>query len=295
MNLLIIGQSVEDHIAENDMVTLKPGGIFYSAAALANLVSSEDELFLCTSMQKGKEKLFDHVYMKFNRSFVNNTPAIPVVHLTIYSNKEREELYENMTGSLEINPDTLSKMDAVYINMVTGFDIKIEKLEEIRRYHKIFLYLDIHTLSRGLDEKGRRRFRQIPEAYRWIRSADTIQVNESELFTLSDKTDADEIINEVLHSGPVCLIVTMGERGVKLYFLKKGEVNFIFLSAIKINTLNKVGCGDVFGVVYFYYYVKSKNILEALKRANIAAGLTASYNKISEFSRLKDDVLSRYY
>jgi sugar/nucleoside kinase (ribokinase family) len=294
MKLLIIGQSVEDHISEAGRTTIKPGGIFYSAAALANFAGPEDELYLCTSVQNGKEALFDEVYRKINRAFLQNTTAIPVVHLTIHPDKEREELYENITTALDLNGVKFEEIDAVYLNMITGFDIELEKLEELRNKYPKLIYLDIHTLSRGYDANGKRNFRKIPDADRWIRSTDIIQVNEHELFTLSDKTDKYEIIKYVLHSGPGQLILTMGDKGVRVYFMEKGEVKSIFLSAIKINTLNKVGCGDVFGAVYFYYYVKSKNILEALKLANIAGGLTATYNRISDFDKLKNDVLSRY-
>jgi sugar/nucleoside kinase (ribokinase family) len=295
MNLLVIGQSVEDHIYEGGKITLKPGGIFYSTVALANLVSSEDTLYLCTSVQPEKEQLFESAFRKFNRSFFNYTSAIPVVHLTIHPDKERDERYENINNSLEINTDQLKNIEGIYLNMVSGSDIHLEKLEEIRNNFKGIIYIDIHTLSRGFDEKGKREFRLIPDAGRWIRQADILQVNESELFTLSDKKNADEIISDVLHSGPMLFILTMGSRGVRVYFIEEGETNSIYISAIKINALNKVGCGDVFGAVYFYYYVKSKNILEALKKANIAAGMTASYTEVSDFTRLNDDVLSRYY
>ncbi len=262
---------------------------------MLNLASPEDTLYLCTSVQKEKEYLFDLVYRRFDRSFFHYTESMPVVHLTVHPSKERDELYENINSPLPVDPEKFGNMDALYLNMVTGYDIEIEKLEEIRKVYKKLLYLDIHTLSRGYDETGRREFRIIPDADRWIRSADIIQVNESELFTLSNKKNENEIISDVLHSGPQQLIITMGHKGVRIYYLKRDEINSLYLSAIKINTLNKVGCGDVFGAVYFYYYSKCKNILESLKRANIAAGLTASYEQISEFSRLNDDILSRYY
>lgn len=291
---MVIGQTVEDHINDAGKIIHKPGGIYYSAAALVNIMDKEDELFLCTSMEIEKEELFNDVYNRVNKSFFNYSPAIPVVHLTIHTDKERDEQYENIIMALDFNTELLKNIDAVYINMVTGFDLTIDKLEEIREKFKGLIYIDIHTLSRGFDEDGKRQFRKIPESDRWIKSADIIQVNEQELFTLSSSKDAQIIIEEVLQNGPEYLIVTKGGKGAEIFFYSNNEVSSFNICAIKINTLNNVGCGDVFGAVYFYYYVKEKNFSEALKKANIAAGLTASYRGFDEFSRMKDDVLSRY-
>ncbi len=61
-----------------------------------------------------------------------------------------------------------------------------------------------------------------------------------------------------------------------------------------LNPVNKVGCGDVFGAVYFYNYIRNKNLIEALTLANIAAGTSTTYSDINDYLNLKADVLARY-
>jgi sugar/nucleoside kinase (ribokinase family) len=294
MKLLIIGQSVEDHINFKNTKKVKPGGIHYSAAALVNIKEQEDEIYLCTSIEKNKEPLFYPVYDKVNSSMFNYTDQIPRVDLTIHDNKEREEQYSNLTGSLEINTDVLKDFDAVYINMITGFDITLSTLDKIREEFTGIIYIDIHTLSRGYDNNGKREFRNIPDAEKWLRSADIIQVNDTELYALSTKREENEIVNEVLDIGVKYLIVTLGMKGVRLFYRTEGETASIFISAIKINALNNVGCGDVFGAVYIYYYIKSISFIGALKKANIAAGLSALYTDTDQFKNMKNDVFTRY-
>ena len=66
------------------------------------------------------------------------------------------------------------------------------------------------------------------------------------------------------------------------------------MPALDVKPVNKVGCGDVFGAVYFYNYIRNKNLIEALTRANIAAGTSTTYIDINDYLNLKADVLARY-
>ncbi len=77
---------------------------------------------------------------------------------------------------------------------------------------------------------------------------------------------------------------------------ENNKVESIYEPAITVDINNKIGCGDVFGAVFFYSYISQgvKSIGNALRLANIAAGCTASYKGINEFTNLKKDVFSRY-
>ncbi|NCS81903.1 MAG: hypothetical protein GW788_09145, partial [Ignavibacteria bacterium] len=67
----------------------------------------------------------------------------------------------------------------------------------------------------------------------------------------------------------------------------------ITVSAIEVETKNKVGCGDVFGAAFFSSYIKDKNIEKAFTLANITGGCIASYSEIKKMKDLRHDVLSR--
>jgi sugar/nucleoside kinase (ribokinase family) len=141
-----------------------------------------------------------------------------------------------------------------------------------------------------------RYFRVIPGFNEWAQNLDIIQVNESELFTLSDKKIEWEIIAEIFTWGIKYLIVTLGDRGAKVFYMETDVLKYFYEPAINININNKVGCGDVFGASFFYNYIatKEKNIEMILRKANTAAGFAASYKDIREFKKLKNDVSSRF-
>jgi sugar/nucleoside kinase (ribokinase family) len=295
MKVLVIGQSVEDHINVHEKEFIKPGGIYYSAITLENFKDKNDEIYLLTAVAKNNYSLFSSLYDKLDKKFFQFVDNIPKVNLTLCEHSERKEKYENITQSLQPGINDYQVFNGILINMITGFDITLENLIEIRKKYKGIIYMDIHTLSRGLNDDLVREFRRIPAASQWISSVDIIQVNQREAYTLSDKKSEMEIAKEVLNLGVRFLIVTKGEIGVRLYSLKEGELISVFKSALRITNGNKVGCGDVFGGVFFYDYIKNGDEVSALEKANIAAGLSASFHDFNEFSNLKKNVVSGYY
>lgn len=295
MKLLVIGHSVEDHFSVNGNNVVKPGGIFYTALALQKFKSEEDAIYLNTSVSEENYKLFSNLYDSLPHDFFSNVERIPKVFLTLHDFKERGETYESISKKLAVKTENLKQFDGILINMITGFDIDPVQLQEIRNNYKGKIFLDIHTLSRGLDENLKRNFRPVPEFDKWASATDIIQVNENEIKTISDKPNEFEMAEEILHKGIKILLVTKGEKGARLYRLKDGEIYSVFKPAIKVTAVNKIGCGDVFGSVFFYNYIKTADELISLEIANIAAGFSATYNDFENYDMLRQDVFSRYY
>ncbi len=300
MKLLVIGQSVADIINFNGEETLKPGGIFYSVAALNNFKEIQDKISLVTAVDKKYYLLFKEEYEKLGEKIFNQVENIPKVHLKIELEEERHETYENINQNLVFSISNLNSFDGILINMITGFDITLEQLKDIRKKYKGIIYFDVHTFSRGLDDKMQRYFRIIPGFKEWAPNIDIIQVNKNELKTLAEKETEEEIINEVFNYGIKYLILTLEDKGAKVFFKENDAVKSIYEPAIKINVRNKVGCGDVFGAIFFYGYISGgkefpehRNIRKVLKTANRAAGFAASYEDMNELKNLKNDVFPR--
>ncbi len=294
MKLLVIGHSVEDHIELNGSVQIKPGGIFYTVNALKNFIEKDDEIYLCTSVENTNEILFDEVYGKLNREYFQSVEKIPRVYLTLHDFKERDERYENITKNLDIKPDDFNLFDGILLNMITGFDLTLFQLKEIRRNYKGLIYLDVHTLSRGLYENYKRDFRVIPNFDEWASCVDIIQVNENEFNTLSSKIDRLEVVKDLLNLGVKFLIITKRSRGARVYCLLKSEVVSMFQKGLQVKENNKIGCGDIFGAIFFYTYIKFNNLNKSLRFANIAGACAVSYMDLSCYKDLKEDVIKRY-
>lgn len=295
MNFLLIGHSVEDHIFENEKTKpVQPGGIFYSAAGIYFLKENEDEVFLSTNVSRNNYYLFEEVYENINKSLINYVENVPRVHLTIHKEKERDERYENINSEINIKIDDFNQFAGIYINMITGFDIKIETLKKIRSKFKGIIYFDAHSLTRGIDSELIRNFRRIPDYRDWCLNIDILQCNENEILTFGKSNNEEEIVKELLELGIKFIIITQGIKGAKIYSLKGSSLDCFFQPAFNFENKNSVGCGDVFGVITFYFYCKNKNIIRAVLQGTKAASLIASYDNLSLIKNIKNDFLKRF-
>jgi len=292
MKILVIGHSVVDKIITSNGTVTKPGGIFYTASALNSIKLKSDELFLCTYSTNRYEKLFDPVFSEFNQKFIFDKDEIPVVELKHGRSGERKELYKNIIGELPVEKIPLKKFDAVLINMITGFDINIRQLELIRKNIIGLIYFDVHTFSRGIDQNMNRKFRVIPDFEKWAKCLDIIQANENEMKFVLPFQNENENIQKLFSLGIKQVIVTRGEKGASVFLNGEDE---IYEQAIETKAINKVGCGDVFGAVYFYNYIRNKKIENDLKLAVKAAGISTTYKNYLDLLRLKDDLSKGFY
>ncbi|HLG31879.1 MAG TPA: carbohydrate kinase family protein [Ignavibacteriaceae bacterium] len=293
MKLLIIGHSVADIIISENRQVIKPGGIAYSVAGLKSFLENEDEIYLCSALDDKFRYLFDSLYKGINDNYIQKIDSICVVELKIPDSGEREEMYSNIPGNLSLQNIDFNFFDGVYINMVSGFDISLLQLAEIRNSFGGLIYFDVHTFSRGVNNNLNREFRKIPGFKNWAECIDILQANELEFRTLSDKLTENEITQELIEYGISQLVITRGDKGATAYYKDLSGIKSVSVNAININSLNKVGCGDVFGALYFYNYISTKNISSALKFANTAAGITTAYGDIKDYMNLKNDVQLR--
>ena len=267
MKLLVIGHSVLDFIKSESIKKISAGGIFYSISALNRMKQNDDEIFLCSQFEDENYNYFKPEFEKVNNKFLQRVEKIPRVHLKLEKDKERHESYENITNNLSVDVPDLNQFDGVLINMITGFDISLYQLKEIRSNYSGLIFIDIHTLSRELNKDFKREFRPITDFKDWAKCLNIIQVNQTELHTLSYKKSELEIIKEIILLGVSVICVTKGKFGAKVYYKNQDEIASYFIAAKKFNNPNDVGCGDIFGASFFYSYIRNKNTIESLLNA----------------------------
>ena len=293
MNILVIGHSVVDKIIDKDSISIKPGGIFYTVVSLLSQLQSEDKLYLCSSIDEKNEILFKDAYDRIEREFLNYVDSIPKVELVVHLTGERKETYSQTAQNLLLPADDLNRFDGILINMISGFDVSLAQLKQLRKNYSGCIYFDVHTFSRGVDKHLNRIFRRIADFNEWAECIDLLQTNESELLTLSDQVEEAAIVDELFSYGIKQIIITRAERGATVFFRENGSIRKIHKDALQVKVSNKVGCGDVFGAVYFYNYIKNKNVLLALELANLFAGVATTYSEAKDFLNLKRDANER--
>jgi len=293
MNFLLIGQSVEDHIYGIGPEAVKPGGIFYTVAALLKLMEANDNLHLCTAMQKERLNLFSPVYDSIDKRYFDFVNEIPRITLTLYKDKERDETYQNLSLGINLTIDNYSGYDGIFINMITGYDITLETLKRIRKAYSGLIYMDVHSLARKESaEDNTRKHKLIDNFAEWAECLNVIQVNRNELYALSAKDKEEEIAESVLTRDDQYLVVTKEDKGAVLYYKENSVLKSVIKSALRVPVNNTIGCGDVFGAAFFYFFNKGKDAASALEYAVKASGFMVSYSSLEQLENLKKDVLS---
>ena len=289
MNFLIIGHSVVDKIVAKGKTSIKPGGIFYSVISFLSQLNADDNLFLCSAIDEKNKNLFKYIYAQVEQDFMVQIDSIPQVELIIDDVGERKETYSEVSQNLTLPTDNLNRFDGILINMISGYDISLNQLEQLRKNYNGLIYFDVHTFSRGVDKNLNRIFREIENFNKWAKCIDILQANELELLTLTDKKDEVQIIEELFSFGIKQVLITRAERGATAFFRENDRLKKYYTDALRVNIINKVGCGDVFGGVYFHNFLKNKNVTLAIEQANLFAGISTTYSEVKEYLNLKKD------
>ena len=179
----------------------------------------------------------------------------------------------------------LRDLDALYINLISGFELDLETLQLIRRHFSGPIYLDLHSLLLGIQPDGTRFPQPIADPRAWFACADLLQVNEQEMSLMAP--DPMALAATAMHAGVQSLLVTLGKRGV-VYFLspgfdrladlqrpeelRNGTVRTALIPAEPVDIAgDPTGCGDVFGATYFSRLLTGDTFAVALKAAIHAA------------------------
>lgn len=208
-----------------------------------------------------------------------------------YESAERR--CEHLTGGvpawswLGLKP-LLSDIDALYINLISGFELDLETAQLIRAHFPGPIYCDMHSLLLARHPDGMRTLAPLPNAAAWFRCFDIIQVNEDEMSMMAP--DPLALAAMATAAGVKVLNVTLGARGVvyiaapgfeRLSDLKRGTfapatgaVRTELVPSMPTRDLaggDPTGCGDVWGATYFSRLLAGDNIRSAMYAAARAA------------------------
>lgn len=181
----------------------------------------------------------------------------------------------------------LRDIDALYINLISGWEIDLATAHLIRTQFKGPIYCDLHSLVLAVEASGLRTFRPLPEVAAWCGCFDLLQVNEDELAMMAP--DGMALAATALGAGVRNLLVTLGKRGV-VYFAEPGftrledlrmaprpgagplRTALVPAAAARVEGPgDPTGCGDVWGATYFSRLLAGDIMSDALATAMRAA------------------------
>ena len=295
MKLTVIGHFCMDVFHRADGTEEKKfGGIFHSAAALANLASDRDTVYPVFGVGETEYKEV--------RSLLSQYKNIDPAGIFQFSEESNTVHYfddsPNECSVKVSKPIPFShikkflNVDAVYVNMISGNDITVDTLDEIRleiRGKKIPLHLDMHCLTLSVNEDGTRVRKPMADWRRWCFMTDSVQMNEEEASELS----IEQLNNELLakHMLPLMVkafVITRGEKGATMY---QEEHKVLLTTEIAFEKNNEpvstIGSGDIFGVSFLYFYLKKKNYIDAATYAQKIASHSTKFSLTEKHQQLR--------
>jgi sugar/nucleoside kinase (ribokinase family) len=202
----------------------------------------------------------------------------------------------------------LRDLDALYVNLISGFELDLETMQLIRQHLRGPIYCDLHSLLLAIQPDGLRTPRPLENAAAWCACADIVQVNEEEMTMMAP--DPMALAATAMQAGVSCLVVTMGARGA-VYFAAPGferlgdrgsasrpsgaiRTALIPGESAPTDSGDPTGCGDVFGATYFSRLLAGDNFGSALRAANRAAARNVGHRGASGLaSFLRGELLSK--
>jgi len=302
MKILVLGHLCLDviHPAEGPEIQ-STGGIYYAVVTLASLAEGRDRVL----------PVFG-VHEQEHAALVERLSRYPTVDTSgIFPFREptnRVHLYyDRRGGRIECSKDISAPIpferirrflsaDAILINMISGFDVTLETLDEIRmaiRGENRPVHFDFHSLTLGTTPSHERHRRPVEEWRRWAFMLDTIQLNEEEIAGLPlEPMSEQQTAGHLLTLGPKGVVVTRGERGVSLYRNDQKRVLRTDVPGIPTDgNAETTGCGDVFGAGMLWQYVRSGDLLASVEFGNRLAAAKARLRGVDQLSQLRPEVL----
>ena len=287
MIVAVIGHLCLDVIQHADGTeTRSYGGIYFSVATLANLLTDEDTIRPVFGVGKNDyDEFVEHLgrYPNVDCSGIFKFPGSTNQVRLIYSSKEeRIECSRFISEPIpwkRIRP-SVAHADLVLVNMISGMDITLETLDELRmevREDHVPVYLDVHSITLGIKPDFTRFYRPVEQWRRWLFMLHGAHLNEEEAGALTaERLDEQTLAKHILAMNTKTLHVTRGKRGCTAYIDDHKHIQRVDVAGIDPEKgIDPTGCGDVFSAAYCAHYGRSKNIASAVEFANRVAARKA--------------------
>ena len=295
----IVGTMVWDTIygrGDSEEPVEEWGGIAYALAALE--VSLPDDWELVPLIKVGRDlapKANTFLHSLTRRSAAARFVEVPEPNNRVtlrYQSLTRRA--ERLSGGVpswqwhELAP-LVRDLDAVYVNLISGFEVDLDTARRLRAEFTGPLYVDLHSLLLGVQCDGTRVPRRLPDVGEWFACFDVVQLNEDELHLIGD--DPMEVAARAMSAGVRLLVVTLGERGA-VYFTTAdfdffnsrtavgappAPIRTARIDPVPVETRDPTGCGDVFGGAMVGYLVRGTDTETAMRQANAAAARNVQY------------------
>ncbi len=297
MTVTVVGNITRDTLIfpdRNWQIINGLGGSLYTVSALASITSQEIRLVCNVGKDTIGEVIdllgkFPNVNLSGIREFKGNHFHCYILFASPYGTQFDEGI-EIPASYAQVKP-YIHDSDFLLVSPMTGFDLSLQTLKQIKASSKCPIYLDYHILSLQRDVMGNRYLRRRKNWFEWCSNCDYLQMNQFEAeslasFPIKSENDIMSFAKPILKTGVTSVAVTLGENGALICW--KDYDKRIFTAKLDAdivpNVVDTTGCGDVFASGFIIKLMDTKNILESYQFANTVAGEKSGFSGIDGFA-----------
>ncbi|MDP6124437.1 MAG: PfkB family carbohydrate kinase [Candidatus Latescibacteria bacterium] len=285
MTIAILGTVVYDEIFTYRGVRNESyGGITYNVAALSSLV--DESAMICPVANIGEDRANEicSVLGGYKQTDCGHLAVIDQpntnVKLVYSSISERSEAIWHIPPAL--TKKTLTDavgVDAILINFITGQELTLDALVELRSSTSALIHMDVHNRISSWGDDGGRTITGFGGWEEWLAHVDTVQMNEmeSEVLLKEEITEIDGFLDAAkrfVEAGLKAAMVTLGPLGsVVAYRADDGVYGCHCPAAVLGDVIDTTGCGDSFSAGFVWNFLSSGDPLLANAAANIVGGV----------------------
>ena len=270
------------------------GGIYHTLVSLSSLCSPNDEIIPVTYV--GEDHW--HRVHQFINSQENISPKglVPIKAnmnrsiLKYYSQSERTEISKDPDPPIRFELiEPFLDCDIIVVNMISGWDINLNTLQEVREHYQGNIYIDVHNYLTELDRNAQRYYRIPADISGWLQFADIIQLNENEFAALNpEQLDMQDFCRKYCISEKKLINLTLGSFGSKSILVQDGYISsYLKKISANTNTCDTTGCGDAFSAGFIYAYLSRMDLDACLNMANCVASLYSEFPGPADIKKLR--------
>lgn len=272
------------------------GAVAYSASAMGKLLEGTSDQVICLShLAVGDRGTVMDLLKHPNIILVGLDKAgngTTEIELTYLNEKERFSHQVNIMSPFTSDEvDLLSSCEAVLLMPLNESDIPLECVQKLRNISHGLLFLDVHGLVTGVNEKGERYRKRWLNAQAWLKEIDILKMNENETSWVAGKPlkEFEEYVEfavEIVDSGLEACWITYGDQSSLISWRRE---NRIFWARVPVVTnigpvVETTGCGDSSSAGFIYSYTKSYHYpISSVIMGNTMGSLKATSQETNAF------------
>ncbi|CAA7600232.1 Carbohydrate kinase PfkB [Acididesulfobacillus acetoxydans] len=280
------------------------GAVAYSVSALLQLLEHSSDHAICLSHVAPEDfaavtALLDHPNLDLT-GLTQRDRGTTEIELTYLNGKERQSRQSNVMPPFTLaEMDLLAECEAVLLMPLNESDIPLACVQKLRRVTNGLLFLDVHGLITGLNERGERFRKKWADAAAWLPEIDILKMNDSETSWVAGEPlktleEFVEFAAGIVASGPEACWITFGDRSSLISWRAWRREKRIFWAQVPVVTdigpvLDTTGCGDASSAGFLYSYVKLfHNPIHSVILGNTLGSLKAASLETKAFPPLPE-------